>query len=225
MADLSPQGHDLLTRMLTSHAYRERLAGDRFGQALDKGFPPSPEERERVERALREEYDHYQGCLSVGRQFGIDVKTLADGRMGREPVGIPPFGNWLDVLLAQVLNDAAGYFVMEGLRDSKIEPYAELAGRIMRDEAGHLEHGKTLLVPAYRARADDRAGRQLVTHLDAAVRCCGRPYSDGDREAVRLGLKTRPAADTLKEFGVYADAVLNHLGRADLVPLSEKYLK
>jgi len=222
MEGLSTVERQLLVRMLTSHAYREKLAAERFREALE--IVPPHEPREYWRKVIEEEQEHYDGCLDVSKQLGIDLEPLIAVRMLRGPAGIPPFHSWLDVLLAHAFNDKAGYYVLVALKESKVKPYAMLARRILAEEEAHGIAGAAALVDFYKAQPNaEERNRSLLIHLDAAVRCLGRPNTEGDAAAVRAGLKTRSSADTLRDYCDYVDDVLVKLNRSDLVPILPRY--
>jgi 1,2-phenylacetyl-CoA epoxidase catalytic subunit len=208
--------------MLTSHAYREKLAAERFSDALR--LLPLYESEEYWRNVIEEEEEHYRGCLAVAKEVGIDLAPLVDSRLLMAPEGIPAFHTWLDVLLAHAFNDKAGYYVLIGLKGSKVGPYARLAEDILVEEDAHGIAGASALVNFYASQIEsEERGQALLKHLDAAVWCLGRPGTRGDADAVRLGLKTRSSSDTLREFCSYVDAMLVKLDRHDLIPIIKRY--
>lgn len=211
MIQLTSRERELLTRMLVSHAYREKLAAIRFEEAL--ALIPGGETQNYWLQVIEEEKEHYQGCIQVADELDIDLEALVEARMHRQPPGIPPFSNWLDVLLAHALNDKAGYYVLLGLIDSKIESYAALACHIVSEEESHGACGAAALVGYFSSQETSERHKRdaLGRHIDAAIRCLGRPGTQGDREAVQLGLKTKPANETIVEFCSYVKSVVNQL--------------
>ncbi len=224
MLKLSPVVLDLLTRMLTSHTYREKLGAERFKQAIDMTI--SPQEKFYFQRVVYEEEQHFYGCLEVGDELGINLKELINARMHKEPPGIPVFYTWLDVLLAHAFNDQAGYFVLQGLTGSSIEVYASLAARLIEEEESHGIQGAKMLIRYLNQleKLDSSVLASILNHLDAAARCIGRPNSRKDTEAVRLHLKSRSSAETMEEFCSYADGILKQLSCENLTPLAKRYL-
>ena len=215
---------EILTRMLTSNAYREKLAAVRYEAAVDLAI--TPQDRKYVLHVAEEEWEHYHKCLQVAKELDIDLEPLVNQRMTVEPPGIPPFNNWLDVLLAHTFADKAGYFILAALVNSKVSQYAEMAAEIAAEEERHGNHGASLLEEFYsRTECDEKAKHEmLMAHIDAGVRCLGQPNTRGDREAVALGLKTKPAAEIIRDFCAYADDILVRIRREDLIPLSSRYL-
>ena len=225
MERLTASETELLTRMLKSHAYREKLAAQRFEGAI--GLAPTGETEKYLLHVAEEEWEHYHKCVKVAKELGIDLEPLVDARMLVPPPGIPPFNHWLDVLLAHAFNDQAGYFVLAGLTNSKVMPYAELAAEIIAEEKMHGRYGATLLQEYYGTMHCDEAAKStmLITHLDAAVRCLGQPNTSGERLAVSTGLKTKLSEEIIREFCAYADDVLQRIQRQDLMPISCRYLR
>lgn len=209
-------GHDevneLLGKMLTSHAYRERLAATRFEEASD--LAPDARTRAYVRGVVTEETEHYEACVATARSLGIDIEARVQRRLLQVPEGIPRFRTWLDVLLAHALNDEAGLFVLRGLVGSCVPAYASLAKHIVDDEVLHGSRGRSMLT-AYWPTAPESASEKIVKfreHVDAGVRCLGRPDTPGDAFAIRSGLKTIPASTLVTSYGVYVDGVATDLG-------------
>lgn len=209
-------GHDdvteLLGKMLTSHAYRERLAATRFEEAGD--LAPDARTRAYVRGVVAEETEHYQACVTAARSLGIDIEAHVQRRLLRQPEGIPPFRTWLDVLLAHALNDEAGLFVLRGLVGSCVPTYASLAKHIVDDEVLHGSQGRSMLT-TYWPTAPESTSEKIAKfreHVDAGIRCLGRPDTPGDAFAVRSGLKTIPASTLVTSYGVYVAGVAADLG-------------
>jgi hypothetical protein len=218
MVNLNSPKEILLARMLVSHAYREQLAAQRFTEALS--LLPEGESESYWLHVITEEEEHYRGCLRVAAELGIDLPPLVQARMLRNPPGIPPFKTWLDVLMAHAFNDKAGYFVLLGIIDSTVAPYAELAREIVAEEESHGSHGVAALFKYYPVcELCEHSKRAILTqHVEASIRCLGRPFTPGDCEAVRLGLKTKPAAKTVNDFCAYVGGVLEGIGCGGLLP-------
>jgi len=214
----------VLTKMLTSHAYREKLGIERFRQAVD--MATLPREKAYFRLVVEEEETHFRGCLEVAAETGIHLEELINARMRKEPPGIPPFHTWLDVLLTHTFIDQAGYFVLQGLTQSSIDIYANVATRLIEDEQFHGMKGSVMLIEYFKKLdgRDPGTVAALHNHLGAAARCIGKPNSHGDAEAVRLHLKTRSAAETLNDFCQFADGILKKLSLENLTPLAKKYL-
>lgn len=223
MSRLNESERELITKMLGSHAYREKLAAERYKQAVD--LSPTPGDRSYLNHIVEEETDHYRGCLRVASELDIDLESHVNARMLLDPPGIPPFEGWLDVLLAHSLNDRAGYHVITGLIGSKVSAYAGLALEIVSEEESHGENGAASLVKYYPLCDHPQKKDKLVTHIDAAIRCLGKPNSKNDAEAIRMGLKTKPSLQVINEFCDAVDPILVNLGCEDLWPLSSHYLK
>lgn len=223
MTGLNGSEKELITKMLRSHAYREKLAAERYKQAVD--LSPTLEDRNYLNHIVKEETDHYRGCLRVASELDIDLESHVNDRMLQDPPGIPPFEVWLDVLLAHTLNDRAGYHVITGLVGSKVSAYARLALEIVSEEESHGENGAASLVKYYPLCDHPQKKDQLVTHIDAAIRCLGKPDSKNDAEAIKMGLKTKPSSQVISEFCDAVDPILVDLGCEDLLPLSNHYLK
>jgi 1,2-phenylacetyl-CoA epoxidase catalytic subunit len=223
MSRLNGSEKDLLTKMLGSHGYREKLAVERYKQAAE--FAPTSRDLAYLNHIVEEETDHYQGCLRVADELDIDLESQVSARMLLDPPGIPPFENWLDVLLAHSLNDRAGYHVITGLIGSRVSAYARLASEIVSEEEAHGEYGTAALVKYYPLCDHPEKKDQLVAHLDSAIRCLGKPNSRNDVAAIRMGLKTKPSVQVISEFCQAVDPILAELGTGDLMPLSSRYLK
>lgn len=223
MSRLNGSERELITKMLGSHAYREKLAAERYTQAAD--LSPTPEDSSYLNHIVEEETDHYRGCLRVASELDIDLESHVNARMLLDPPGIPPFEVWLDVLLAHSLNDRAGYHVITGLVGSKVGAYARLALEIVSEEESHGENGAASLVKYYPLCDNPQKKDKLRTHIDSAIRCLGKPNSKNDARAINMGLKTKPSLQVINEFCDAVDPILASLGCEDLLPLSSRYLK
>jgi 1,2-phenylacetyl-CoA epoxidase catalytic subunit len=212
MTTREPAVDEVLQQMLTSHAYRERLAMLRFTEAA--ALAPDEHSRVYVTGVGAEEAEHYRACLATARTLGVDVATRVDERFSRPPIGIPIFHTWLDVLLAHALNDEAGLFVLRGLVGSRIPAYAALARHIVDDEALHGSRGREMLL-AYWPQAplsDEVKLAKFHEHVQAGVRCLGRPNTPGDTFALRAGLKTIPAVELIAQYGGFVASLSHDLG-------------
>lgn len=223
MSRLNGSERELITKMLGSHAYREKLAAERYTQAVD--LSPTPGDRRYLNHIVEEETDHYRGCLRVAKELGIDLESQVNARMLLDPPGIPPFEEWLDVLLAHSLNDRAGYHVITGLIGSKVSAYARLALEIVSEEEAHGENGAASLVKYYPRCDHPQKKDKLVTHIDSAIRCLGKPNTENDAKAIEMGLKTKPSLQVIGEFCDAVDPILLSLGCEDLLPIASRYLK
>jgi len=215
IANLDAASREIAERMLTSHAYRERLAIDRFKSVLD--LAPSPEDRAHLQQAIEEEARHYAGCLEVAEWYGIELVPRVKARMARTPHGIPEFHNWLDLLLAQALNDAAGAFVLRGVIGGTLTRYAELCAATIADEENHCRVGRLGAIAFWSSQVGvtvptEQAEHQLMVHLIAAIKSCGRARSITDDAALQLGLKSRSSTETLDGFLAYARLFVHALG-------------
>jgi 1,2-phenylacetyl-CoA epoxidase catalytic subunit len=223
MVRLSESEKHLITRMLVSHGYREKLAAARYKQAAD--FAPTPADRRYLNHIVEEETNHYLGCLKVAGELDIELESQVNARLLLDPPGIPAFENWLDVLLAHALNDRAGYHVITGLLGSKVSAYARLASEIVSEEEAHGKFGAAALLKYYPLCDHPQKKDQLVAHLDSAIRCLGKPNSSNDVAAIKMRLKTKPSSQLISEFCEAVDPILAELGAEDLLPLSSRYSK
>jgi 1,2-phenylacetyl-CoA epoxidase catalytic subunit len=123
------------------------------------------------------------------------------------------------------VNDRAGFHVITGLIGSKVSAYARLASEIVTEEESHGENGAASLVNFYPLCDHPHKKAKLVTHIESAIRCLGKPNTKNDAEAIRMGLKTKPSSQIIGEFRDAVDPILLRLGCEDLSPLSNHYLK
>ncbi|MBI4021632.1 MAG: hypothetical protein HY369_05295 [Candidatus Aenigmarchaeota archaeon] len=232
---------NLQRKMLVSHAYRELWATEAYRPVLE--MAPLPEDRAHVQQVLVEEMQHYERCLRVDWEYAhardyyisghvrMDIVPGVVERMVKGPDGIPPPGSWIEFLLAQALNDYAGLLVLRNVaRTARSPPYCPLwayagaAEGMVADEEGHGEHGRSLLLREWRWNPPPDKEKEfiLLRQVDGAIRCIGRPGTDGDRAAVEYGLKARGAGEVLNEFTEYADWLLGRLYEPAAPPLRVK---
>lgn len=207
---LTAKEREIFTKMLVSHAYRELLAANRLQVFLQT--VNDRKKRSYLIEVMEEEQLHYNGVLKVAREFNINLEKLVQQRYAGKPAGIPFYHTWLDFLLAHAFNDQAGFFVLQGIQGSKVRSYAQLAKKIVRDEERHGHAGVKLLVDyLYHKKLTPKMKRSIKIHLDAAVRCLGKPLTENDTLAVEAGLKTVSSAETIQRFCGYMNGVFKKL--------------
>jgi len=200
----------ILSSMLTSHAYREHLAEERYRLAVS--IAPSSASKDYLQQVANEEAGHYQGCLRVGEACDIDLPERVRVRSQSGEPGIPPFETWLDVLLAHAFNDRAGYHVLIGIQGSTVTSYAKLAQDIVAEEEEHGATGARMLMSYYQTIPAPERRARLILHLNAALKCLGRPGTSRDAVALAAGLKRRSAAATRAAFWKDVEPILDSLG-------------
>lgn len=188
----------LLLSMLRSQAYRELAAVQLLEQAL--AFMPR-QDHTRLRHQQDEERTHLEAALALWQQVaGESRETLlavARARLAEKPM--PAVRDALDVAMVQFVFDRAGYFVLREYVDGSCGPYARIAAAIVAEEEGHQDDGARTLVPLARA-APQAAQVAFEKWLRPSLLSFGRPGSEGDRQAVALGLKRRGAGPVMQDY-------------------------
>jgi 1,2-phenylacetyl-CoA epoxidase catalytic subunit len=74
-------------------------------------------------------------------------------------------------------------------------------GRIVDQEEGHQIHGQNIAVPLIREEKDRVRVQGLFNDwLRQGLICLGRPYSEGNQNAITVGLKKRDSAECIKDY-------------------------
>jgi 1,2-phenylacetyl-CoA epoxidase catalytic subunit len=188
--------------MLRSQAYRERGAADLFEAALH--LAPDTRWREVLESHVAEERAHYTLVRKLWSEtFAMpeaELDAWVASRLAAQ--SLPRVTTWLDVAMALFLFDRAGRWQLTEYVASSFVPYRALAKKIVADERGHEDVGARLVVELCATPNADRAAAQAAFDcwLEVALLSFGRPGGDGNRFAIRAGLKTRDSAEVSRAF-------------------------
>lgn len=198
--DFLSRARPLLMRLLRSQAHREAAAAMLFEQGA--ALAPDEPSRRRVLAQAQEERSH---LLAVGDAWhalvGEPGGTLVQWAMAHAAAHpLPTPGSWLELSLAQLLFDRAGYFQLCEYRDSRWPPHRRLVAPILAEEAEHQQDGADA-VRALASATTAQVGQNLFCRwLRVALLSFGRPGSPGSAQAVALGLKRRDPGLVMQDF-------------------------
>lgn len=196
LAACEPRYRETCVQMMRSQAYRELAAAQLFGHGLQ--FCPDLQALRFIAGHIQEETEHYGAVAALHRQHtGQSIEPWVQARLAEKP--IPMASSYLELGIAQWLYDRGGFWQLREYADSSWKPYREIVGRIVSQEAGHQDHGEAVAVPLIR-QEPDRAQALFNKWLRLGLLCLGRPYSEGNRYAISVGLKKRDSADCLKDY-------------------------
>jgi 1,2-phenylacetyl-CoA epoxidase catalytic subunit len=104
----------------------------------------------------------------------------------------------VELSLAQLLFDRAGYFQLREYADSCWEPHRKLVGPILAEEAEHQQDGADVVL----ATVVDGPAMQAVFDLWLRISLLsfGRPGSQASNDAIALGLKRNDPADVMRQY-------------------------
>ena len=123
---------------------------------------PTPEEKLWVARTVREEIRHSQIAYQCLEALGVDVDQRMRewdsvyynqirqreigfshyGENGRQHVIYYPARSWTDFVVCNFCIDRAAYHQLGSARDSSYGPWTRAVDEILKDEAGHMDHGE-----------------------------------------------------------------------------------
>jgi 1,2-phenylacetyl-CoA epoxidase catalytic subunit len=189
---------ETLVQMLRSQAYRELAAARLFGHGLQ--FAPTAKDVKFMAWHIQEETEHYLDVAKLYEKFvGESVDPWVQERLAQKP--IPMASSWLELGIAQWLYDRGGFWQLQEYLECSWPPYRTIVGKIVKEERGHQDHGQRIAVELCQSAANRAEAQGLFARwLRQGLLSFGRPGSDGDRYAVRVGLKRRDASAVVKDF-------------------------
>ncbi len=198
LADCEPRYRDTVIQMLRSQAWRELSAAQLFGHGLQ--FVSDLRTLKFIARHVQEEVEHYAAVAALYQaHVGETVDAWVSEKLATRP--IPWAGSILELGIAQWLYDRGGFWQLREYENSSWAPYREVIGRIIEQEEGHQHHGQAIAVPLIRRERDRvKVQRIFEAWLRQGLICLGRPYSEGNRYAISVGLKKRDSAECIKDY-------------------------
>lgn len=193
-----PRYRDTVVQMLRSQAWRELSAAQLFGHGLQ--FVTDLRTLKFITRHVQEEVDHYAAVAELYQKaVGESLDGWVAEKLATKP--IPWASSFLELGIAQWLYDRGGFWQLREYEESSWTPYREVIGRIVDQEEGHQVHGQNIAVPLIR-REKDRAKVQRLFNdwLRQGLICLGRPYSEGNKYAISVGLKKRDSSECIKDY-------------------------
>jgi 1,2-phenylacetyl-CoA epoxidase catalytic subunit len=193
-----PRYRDTCVQMLRSQAYRELAAAQLFGHGLQ--FCPDVQALAFIAGHIQEEVEHYGAVAKVHREHvGTSIEPWVQARLAEKP--IPMAGSYLELAVAQWLYDRGGFWQLREYTESSWEPYRAIVAKIVAEEEGHQDYGQAIAVPLLRAEKDRAKAQGLFDKwFRLGLLCLGRPYSEGNKYALSVGLKKRDSAACLKDY-------------------------
>lgn len=193
-----PRYRNTLIQMMRSHAYRELSAAQLFGHALQ--YVPDIESLKLITEHIQEETEHYIAVAELYRKhIGESLEPWVNERLASKPV--PMVASFLELGMAQWLYDRGGFWQFREYTESSWMPYRVIVGKILKQEEGHQHHGEEIAVPLCRQEKNrDLVQRLFEKWLRMGLLCLGRPYSEGSKYAISMGLKKRDSAECLKDY-------------------------
>ncbi|MGH7779187.1 MAG: Phenylacetic acid catabolic protein [Candidatus Binataceae bacterium] len=188
----------ILVRLLSAHAFAEKLTALGYQQALETINNPAL--RPTLEKNFREEKKHARLIYRALAELGV-TEQQADRAM-ITVIKAPSFeaavhfaqkpGDEIDLLMASLALDATG-LIMIGVnyRDSSYAPHASAAEIILEEEAGHEVFASRQLGEAVERFGAKRVGAALREWLPRAANFFGPPGTGFTYDCIRYGLKTR----------------------------------
>ena len=198
LATCDSRYRDTVIQMLRSQAWRELSAAQLFGHGLQ--YVSDLRSLKFIARHVQEETEHYTAVADLyEKHVGESVEPWVSAKLATKP--IPWASSFLELGIAQWLYDRGGFWQLREYEDSSWAPYREVVGQIVVQEQGHQVHGQNIAVPLIRAERDRARVQEIFeAWLRQGLICLGRPYSEGNRYAVSVGLKKRDSAECIKDY-------------------------
>jgi len=193
-----PRYRETIVQMMRSQSYRELAAAQLFGHGLR--FAPTSKDVKFLTWHITEESEHYLDVAKLYEKFtGESVDAWVRERLAQKP--IPWVDSWLELGVAQWLYDRGGFWQLQEYTECSWEPYRTIVGKIVREERGHQDHGQEIAVElCQKERGRPETQRVFAKWLRQGLLSFGRPDTEGDRYAVRVGLKKRSAGEVARDF-------------------------
>ena len=198
LVDCDPRYRETVIQMLRSQAWRELSAAQLFGHGLQ--FVTDLRTLKFITRHIQEETDHYAAVAELYQKAtGESIEPWVAAKLATRP--IPWSSSFLELGIAQWLYDRGGFWQLREYEESSWAPYKEVIGRIVDQEEGHQVHGQNIAVPLIRKEKDrEKVQRIFSDWLRQGLICLGRPYSEGNKYAISVGLKKRDSAECIKDY-------------------------
>ncbi len=203
----------LLPRLFLSQAYRELGAARLFEQG--GALTPDDAAREELAEHAAEEREHLEAVVGVWRDFSgepqIDLHARIEAHLATRP--LPIARGWIDLVMARLLFDRAGFVQLREVEDCSYQPYAELCRRIVAQEAGHLRSGEQALIE-WCAGGERCAEAQVAFDrwMPVSLLAFGRSGTAASQAAIALGLKRRDPEAVRQDFLAAAWSALRAAG-------------
>jgi 1,2-phenylacetyl-CoA epoxidase catalytic subunit len=201
--------------MLRAQAHREAAAAGLFERG--RALAPTAADARRLEAQAAEERRHLAAAggawSALTGEPAAALVTWAEAHAATHPLPEPT--SWLELSIAQLLFDRAGYHQLREYADSAWQPHRELVGPILAEEAEHQRDGADeVLATMARATDEERAAAQaaFVRWLRVSLLSFGRPGTAASAEAIALGLKRRDPAKVMRDFLDDVRAIATRVG-------------
>jgi 1,2-phenylacetyl-CoA epoxidase catalytic subunit len=187
-----------LTQMMESQAYRELAAAQMFGYGLQ--FVPELKWLKFMTWHIREETEHYEAVVRMYKDFtGESVEPQVHARLACKPIRFAQ--SWFELAMAQFLYDRGGFWQLRDYDECAYVPYRDVIRKILAEEAGHQALGERIVVELCRSGRFEPDKQPLFeAWLRQGMLSFGRPRTEGNAYAVRVGLKKRDSGQVMQDF-------------------------
>lgn len=222
-SELSPELTAALCERLTELADDELILAHRNGEWV--AHAPILEEDIAIANLAQDELGHAQTWLELRSALdGCDPDKLAFFRNARQFRNVQlcelPRGDWAFTMMRQCAFDAYEALWLEAAQQSKYEPLAQAAGKMLREEKFHLQHSAAWLERLGLGTGESR--QRLESALPQVWSAAGQLFeaSRADRTLQAAGIT--PDLEAVRErWLALMDTILERAGfeRPDAPPL------
>lgn len=207
---VSEEYRQAIIGLIRHHGTNELLGGPRIMRSI--AFAPDADAAREIAEVAADEIRHGAYCYGLLKELRVDTaalyrKVMADQEGGDKLRYLAPsiwnrlITSWTDQIAFLFLVDLAGYLFIGDLMDSNYAPYARVAARILREEAGHMgmsEEWAREIGNTEAGRAELQRSVNKLYPLTAAS--FGRPGGRRNRLQRELGLKRRDEAELIETY-------------------------
>jgi ring-1,2-phenylacetyl-CoA epoxidase subunit PaaA len=189
---------ETLVQMMRSQAYRELAAAQMFGYGLQ--FVPELKWIKFMSWHIQEEVEHYQDVAKMYQSFtGESVEPWVNARLANKPIDFAT--SWYELAMAQFLYDRGGFWQLQEYEDCSYAPYQKTITKIIKEESGHQELGEKIVIELTQTGAFDDIKQPLFDKwFKQGMLSFGRPKTEGNAYAMRVGLKKRDSGAVMQDF-------------------------
>ena len=218
---VEPHYKKILTRLLSAHAFAEKLTAVGYQRALEN--ITETDLRATIAKNLAEERKHARLIYRILEHIGIS-ETHADRSM-IPAMKSPSFeaprhfaenaGDALDLLMASLSLDVTGLLIIGvNYRESSYAPHRRAAEIILDEEEDHDRFAAGQLREAVDRLGADRVNAGLREWLPRAVNFFGPPGSGFTFDCLRYGLKARDNGELAEIYLTMLERRLEQAGLA-----------
>lgn len=195
-AGLTEEGRTLLRRIIEQQAWRQVASMNILGHGLQ--FVTRIDTKVVVAEELAESLRQFQQVRGLYRGLGwTDLERVVREKVDR----VPYPSSRLELGICRTLCDLAEIVAMRAYRECAVPEFALIARTCVETMRRLAPEGDQIFVEYCLERGNRPHAQQLFDRwFGIALLSFGRPDTAGDRRAVELGLRSKGAAELIREY-------------------------